>query len=49
MRWYTEAETLRPSGNDDAILRWNTCARVLMENPHLRPATEYDSSELRLE
>jgi hypothetical protein len=49
MRWYTEAEALRPSGNDDAILRWNSCARVLMENPHLRPATEYDAGELRLE
>jgi hypothetical protein len=49
MRWYTEAETLRPAGNDDAILRWNSCARVLMENPHLRPETEYDASELRLE
>ena len=24
-------------GNDDAILRWNTCARILMRNPNLRP------------
>jgi len=29
MRWYEKAETLRPSGNDEAILRWNTCARLL--------------------
>jgi hypothetical protein len=50
MRWYAQAEALRPAGNDDAILRWNTCARVLMENSHLRPASEYDErSELRLE
>jgi len=50
MRWYTQAEALRPPGNDDPILRWNTCARVLMENPHLRPAAEYDEIiELRLE
>ena len=29
MRWYEKAEALRPSGNDEAILRWNTCARLL--------------------
>jgi len=26
---YAEAETLRPPGNDDAILRWNSCVRAL--------------------
>jgi len=26
---YDEAEPLRPPGNDDAILRWNSCVRVL--------------------
>ena len=50
MRWYTQAEALRPPGNDDAVLRWNSCARVLMESPHLRPAAEDDETiELRLE
>lgn len=29
MRWYEKAEGLRPAGNDEAILRWNTCARLL--------------------
>lgn len=29
MRWYEKAEALRPSGNDEAILRWNACARML--------------------
>ncbi|MGZ6059455.1 MAG: hypothetical protein ACXWLP_08345 [Myxococcaceae bacterium] len=48
MHWYAEAEAIRPAGNDDAILRWNTCARVLMENVHLRPE-EDERSELRLE
>ncbi len=48
MRWYAQAEALRPAGNDDAVLRWNACARVLMENVHLRPAND-DFSELRLE
>ena len=37
MHWYEKAEAIRPPGNDDAILRWNTCARLLMRNPDLRP------------
>ncbi len=32
MRWYEEAEAIRPSGNDDALLRWNACARMIMGN-----------------
>src|SRR5262249_28194234 len=30
MEHYERAEAVRPSGNDDALLRWNTCARVIM-------------------
>jgi hypothetical protein len=26
---YAEAEACRPAGNDDAILRWNSCVRTL--------------------
>ena len=29
MSWYERAESLRPAGNDEAILRWNTCVRLL--------------------
>ena len=29
MRFYDQAEKIRPAGNDDAILRWNRCARLL--------------------
>ena len=36
MDCYEKAEQLRPAGNDDAILRWNTCARILMGNRNLR-------------
>lgn len=36
MEWFEKAETIRPHGNDDAILRWNTCARMIMNN-HLSP------------
>jgi len=37
MEFYEAAERLRPHGNDDAILRWNTCARVIMKNPAVKP------------
>ena len=37
MSHYEKAEQLRPEGNDDALLRWNTCARILMRNSDLRP------------
>lgn len=40
MDCYERAEALRPSGNDDAILRWNACARLLMEHPNLRPSRD---------
>ena len=32
MEHYAQAEALRPPGNDDAVLRWNACARVLMRD-----------------
>jgi hypothetical protein len=37
MEHFERAEAFRPPGNDDAILRWNTCARVIMRNPEIRP------------
>jgi tetratricopeptide (TPR) repeat protein len=40
MRWYQRAEARRPPGNDDALLRWNTCARTLASHPDLRPRPE---------
>ena len=30
---FEKAGTMRPTGNDDAILRWNTCARVMNSRP----------------
>src|SRR5262249_46764252 len=29
LAWYADAERLRPAGNDDPILRWNSCVRAL--------------------
>jgi len=33
MRCFEDAEKLAPAGNDDAILRWNRCARILQDLP----------------
>ena len=47
MEFYEEAEKISPEGNDDAILRWNTCARIITRHPELRPEpTETDVSFL---
>jgi hypothetical protein len=48
MTWYEKAEAQRPAGNDEAILRWNTCGRLLESSPHIRPAVE-ESVPLSLE
>jgi hypothetical protein len=37
---FEEAERLRPTGNDDPILRWNACVRFLERHKSLKPATE---------
>jgi len=43
MENYERAMKSAPSGNDDAILRWNTCARMIMENPEIQPRPEADA------
>jgi len=40
MSWYEKAESLRPAGNDSAILRWNTCARTIRRHPQVRPVQD---------
>ncbi len=40
MALYEQAETLRPKANDDALLRWNACARFLHRTPYLAPARQ---------
>jgi hypothetical protein len=47
MTLYERAESLRPSGNDESILRWNTCARLLERaGDYVRPRVdqEYEPS-----
>ena len=40
MQHFEQAEAVRPQGNDDALLRWNACARILNSHPELRAGTE---------
>jgi hypothetical protein len=43
MGHYERAMNFAPSGNDEAILRWNTCARMIMQNPDIQPLSGTDS------
>jgi len=45
MRHYDDAAAIRPAGNDDALLRWNTCARLINSNG-VRPREDESDSEL---
>jgi hypothetical protein len=45
MSHYERAIDFASPGNDDAILRWNTCARVIMQNPDVRPLPDEDPAE----
>jgi hypothetical protein len=47
MEWYERAEGLRPPGNVDAVLRWNSCVRAI-EAERLEAAVA-DEHELPLE
>ena len=45
MAHYEKAIDFAPPGNDDAILRWNTCARLIMQNPEVRPLPDEDPEQ----
>ena len=49
MTWYEKAEAIRPAGNDDPVLRWNACARLIMRDQHLVPRSEERGEPLLLE
>jgi tetratricopeptide (TPR) repeat protein len=49
MRHFEEAEKLRPPGNDDALLRWNRCARLLDTLPQVeakQPEASFEDTDL---
>ncbi|HEY7097088.1 MAG TPA: hypothetical protein VH437_10215 [Terriglobales bacterium] len=45
MAHYERAIDFASPGNDDAILRWNTCARVIMQSPDVRPLPDEDLAQ----
>lgn len=48
MAWFEKAEAIRPPGHDDALLRWNTCARIISRNNLVAREPE-ERTELSLE
>ena len=46
MKCYEEAAELSPPDNDDAILRWNTCARIIMRHSELKPDIDTRATSL---
>jgi hypothetical protein len=49
MDWYEKAAVLRPPANDDALLRWNACVRLLRRNPQIAPAADDERTVVGLE
>ena len=48
LRCFADAEKIRPAGNDDSILRWNRCVRLLESHPEfhaVHPGPEAFESE----
>jgi tetratricopeptide (TPR) repeat protein len=46
LHYYEEAEKVRPQGNDDALLRWNRCLRLMQGIPELAGESEpFDASD----
>jgi len=46
MTHYERAINLASPGNDDAVLRWNTCARVIMQDSAVRPLPDEDAAQV---
>src|SRR5262245_1230060 len=40
LSFFEEAEKVRPTGNDDALLRWNRCLRLMQSIPELSEESE---------
>ena len=48
MDYFEKAATIRPADNDDAILRWNRCVRLVQSrlgSEWLKESDEFDASE----
>ncbi len=49
MECFAKAEAIRPAGNDDALLRWNTCVRFLRRYPQYAELEREVTEPLMLE
>jgi hypothetical protein len=45
MDHYEKAIKVAPPGNDDAILRWNTCARTIMQNQEMKALPDEEPAD----
>lgn len=46
MALFEKADSLRHPENDEAILRWNTCVRIMNRHPEIKPAPEADAAPM---
>ena len=49
MEHFERAQKLSPENNDDAVLRWNTCVRIIDDHPDIVPAPASQSEPVELE
>jgi hypothetical protein len=49
MRAFERAEAVKPPDNDDALLRWNACARMFHRHPELMSVDEERTTPVMLE
>lgn len=49
MRQFERAEAVKPADNDDALLRWNACARLFDRYPELEVIDEERTAPMMLE
>ena len=46
MKHYDTAAEIRPPEDDSAILRWNTCARIIMAEPEVAAQAKEAGEEM---
>lgn len=49
MRAFERAEAVKPADNDDALLRWNACARLFQRHPELMAVDDERTAPVMLE
>ena len=49
MRSFERAEAVKPADNEDALLRWNACARLLQRHPELAAIDDERTAPVMLE